>query len=113
VQALEQAAAQAKAIPSAGGSWEYAGANNIGGRITDVVVDPEQADNIYVPSAGGGVWKSSDAGMTYGPAWPADHPPGDRRARARLRLDALGRYGRGERFGRRHHVRGRRGLQVD
>ena len=37
----ERAAAQAKAIPSAGGSWEYAGANNIGGRVTDVVVDPD------------------------------------------------------------------------
>src|SRR5512133_798826 len=50
--ALEQAATQAKAVPSAGGSWEYAGANNIGGRITDVVVDPTRADTIYVASAG-------------------------------------------------------------
>jgi len=29
---LERAAEQAEAIPSAGGSWEYVGANNIGGR---------------------------------------------------------------------------------
>ena len=40
-ETLERAAEQAKAIPSAGGSWEYAGANNIGGRVTDVVVDPD------------------------------------------------------------------------
>ena len=39
-ETLERAAEQAKALPSAGGSWEYAGANNIGGRVTDVVVDP-------------------------------------------------------------------------
>src|SRR5262249_48469509 len=36
---LHRAAAQALAIGSAGGSWEYTGANNIGGRVTDVVVD--------------------------------------------------------------------------
>ena len=69
-----RAAAQAAAIPSAGGSWEYVGANNIGGRVTDVVVDPTHADTIYIASAGGGVWKSTDAGMTYTPAWPNDYP---------------------------------------
>ena len=73
-EALEQAAAQAQAIHSAGGSWEYAGANNIGGRVTDVVVDPTQANTIYVASAGGGVWKSTDAGATYTTAWPNDYP---------------------------------------
>ncbi|MFL6006840.1 MAG: VPS10 domain-containing protein [Gaiellaceae bacterium] len=73
-EALEQAAAQAKAIHSAGGSWEYLGANNIGGRVTDVVVDPTQANTIYVASAGGGVWKSTDAGATYTTAWPNDYP---------------------------------------
>jgi hypothetical protein len=92
--ALEQAAAQAKAIPSAGGSWEYTGADNIGGRVTDVVVDPTQADTIFVASAGGGVWKSIDAGLTYTPAWPADYPQAIG-ALARLRRDALGRDGRG------------------
>ena len=69
-----RAAAQARRLPSAGGSWEYAGANNIGGRVTDVVVDPTQPNTIFVASAGGGVWKSTDAGMTYTPAWPTDHP---------------------------------------
>ena len=73
-EALEQAAAQAQAIHSAGGSWEYLGANNIGGRVTDVVVDPTQANTIYVASAGGGVWKSTDAGATYTTAWPNDYP---------------------------------------
>jgi hypothetical protein len=71
---LHRAAAQAEAIDSAGGSWEYAGANNIGGRVTDVVVDPTQPNTIYVASAGGGVWKSTDAGATYTPAWPNDYP---------------------------------------
>jgi hypothetical protein len=60
---LQRAARQALAISSAGGSWEYVGANNIGGRVTDVVVDPTEANTIYVASAGGGVWKSTDAGI--------------------------------------------------
>jgi hypothetical protein len=71
---LAQAAQQAKALKSAGGSWEYVGANNIGGRVTDVVVDPTQPNTIFVASAGGGVWKSTDAGATYTTAWPDDYP---------------------------------------
>jgi hypothetical protein len=73
-EALERAAAQAAAIHSVGGSWDYVGADNIGGRVTDVVVDSSQANTIYVASAGGGVWKSTDAGMTYTTAWPNDYP---------------------------------------
>src|SRR5690348_7248982 len=34
---IARAHKQALAISSAGGSWQYAGANNIGGRVTDVV----------------------------------------------------------------------------
>jgi hypothetical protein len=71
---LQRAATQAEAIPSAGGSWQYAGANNIGGRVTDVVVDASSPNTIFVASAGGGVWKSTDSGATYTPAWPNDYP---------------------------------------
>src|SRR5262249_44777394 len=71
---LARAVKQANAISASGGSWEYVGANNIGGRVTDVVVDTSQPNTIFVASAGGGVWKSTDAGMTYTPAWPNDAP---------------------------------------
>ena len=71
---LRRAAHQAALIDSAGGSWEYVGANNIGGRVTDVVVDSSQPNTIFVASAGGGVWKSTDAGATYTPSWPNDYP---------------------------------------
>ena len=71
---IARARKQALAINSTTGSWEYAGANNIGGRVTDVVVDPTTPNTIYVASAGGGVWKSTDAGLTYTPAWPNDYP---------------------------------------
>ena len=61
---IARAVAQSRAIAATPGTWEYVGANNIGGRVTDVVVDPTQPNTIYISSAGGGVWKSTDAGMT-------------------------------------------------
>jgi hypothetical protein len=71
---IRRAQNQAADITSTSTSWEYAGANNIGGRVTDVVVDPAHANTVFVSSAGGGVWKSTDAGSTYTPAWPNDAP---------------------------------------
>jgi photosystem II stability/assembly factor-like uncharacterized protein len=69
---LKQAQAQADAIPSASGAtpWQLTGPTNVGGRVTDLVVDNQHADTIFVAASGGGVWKSTDAGMTYTPAWP-------------------------------------------
>ncbi|HEY3191057.1 MAG TPA: hypothetical protein VGJ70_26425, partial [Solirubrobacteraceae bacterium] len=52
--------------------WQLVGPTNIGGRVLDVAVDPGAADTIFIASAGGGVWKSTDAGTTFGSAWPAD-----------------------------------------
>ena len=63
------AAAEAEQIP---GEWDLLGPTNIGGRVTDLVVDPTTADQIYIAAASGGVWKSSDAGLTFAPAWPED-----------------------------------------
>jgi len=54
------------------GSWEDLGPTQIGGRILDVAIDPERANTIYVATAGGGVWKSTNAGKTLTPAWPID-----------------------------------------
>ncbi len=71
---LNRALQQASDIDTTPGTWEYVGANNIGGRVTDVVVDPTQPNTIYLSSAGGGVWKSTDAGATFQPSWPNDYP---------------------------------------
>jgi photosystem II stability/assembly factor-like uncharacterized protein len=51
--------------------WRFEGPEVIGGRIVDVAVDPSSANTIYVGSASGGVWKSSDAGGSFTPIWPA------------------------------------------
>ena len=81
-RAFERAAAQQEAILAAtqatapqyaNAEWTLAGPTNIGGRIIDVVVDPVLANTIYVGAATGGIWKSTDAGATFTPAWPEDN----------------------------------------
>ena len=55
----------------ANADWKLEGPHSIGGRVLDVAVDPELADTIYIATASGGVWKSSDAGTTFEPIWPS------------------------------------------
>ena len=49
--------------------WSYAGPSNIGARVTDVTVDPKRENTVYVASASGGVWKSTDKGMHFRAIW--------------------------------------------
>ncbi len=56
----------------AGAAWELRGPTNVGGRLLDVVVDPQRRDGVYVAAASGGVWHSTDAGKRYRSVWP-DH----------------------------------------
>src|SRR5581483_4042407 len=39
------------------------------GRITDIAVDPHDKSVRYVASASGGVWKSSNAGLSWSPVF--------------------------------------------
>ena len=50
------------------------GPSNIGGRSTSVAVDPTDADRVWIGAAGGGVWRSTDAGRTWTPRWRAGAP---------------------------------------
>jgi photosystem II stability/assembly factor-like uncharacterized protein len=70
---VQRAAAQARTIPQGNGTWELVGPSNVGGRITDLVVDPTHADTLYMAASGGGVWKSTDKGNTFQSVWPADY----------------------------------------
>ncbi|MCD4695116.1 MAG: hypothetical protein K8S16_02655 [Bacteroidales bacterium] len=45
--------------------WEFAGPENIGGRITDIAVHPDSPATIYLGAASGGVWKTTDNGGSW------------------------------------------------
>jgi photosystem II stability/assembly factor-like uncharacterized protein len=49
------------------GVWEQRGPVNVGGRVTDLVGDPADANKFYVGSASGGVWKTTNGGSTFTP----------------------------------------------
>jgi len=80
---FERAGAQASAVKAdtnrvkpavQGGAWRFEGPSNVGGRIVDLAVDPNNRDTIYVVAATGGVWKTTDAGRTFQSAWPDSYP---------------------------------------
>src|SRR5690349_1678505 len=38
-------------------AWQSMGPTNLGGRVTDLAVDPSVANTVYAATASGGVWK--------------------------------------------------------
>ena len=53
--------------PFANLEWRNIGPVNMGGRVADVEGVPGDPRVVYVGSASGGIWKSTDAGMTFAP----------------------------------------------
>jgi photosystem II stability/assembly factor-like uncharacterized protein len=70
--AYDLAAAQAAQLSTTGGAWNLLGPSNIGGRVVDMALDPAHPDTLYIATASGGLWRSTDLGATFAPAWPAD-----------------------------------------
>jgi photosystem II stability/assembly factor-like uncharacterized protein len=70
------ATSEAASLDTVGGSWQFLGPTNIGGRVLDIAVDPRPHDStfapIYIAAATGGVWKSTDGGSTFSSVWPDD-----------------------------------------
>ncbi|MBD3163401.1 MAG: hypothetical protein GF346_13020, partial [Candidatus Eisenbacteria bacterium] len=62
-----QARAMREEAGARSGSWIARGPTNIGGRLTDIAVDPRDADVVYAAAAEGGVLRSRDAGQTWDP----------------------------------------------
>ncbi len=50
-----------------GGIWKPKGPFNVGGRITDVAISPDNDSILYVSAASGGVFKSIDKGQNWNP----------------------------------------------
>jgi photosystem II stability/assembly factor-like uncharacterized protein len=48
-------------------AWESVGPSNIGGRITALVVDPTDTNEIILGAAAGGIFKSTNSGATWVP----------------------------------------------
>jgi photosystem II stability/assembly factor-like uncharacterized protein len=48
--------------------WKFIGPGNIGGRIRSIVVHPGNPDTLWIGSVSGGIWKTTDAGLTWKPA---------------------------------------------
>ncbi len=45
--------------------WEWLGPSNIGGRIRTILPDPNNPNTIWLGSAGGGIWKTTDGGSSW------------------------------------------------
>ena len=60
----------ALAPPSAGvqqDNWTALGPNNIGGRTRAILIDPGKPDTMWAGSAGGGIWRTDNAGTSWLP----------------------------------------------
>ncbi|MFN7918529.1 MAG: hypothetical protein U0Q16_00440 [Bryobacteraceae bacterium] len=57
------------ARPRAAAAWEFVGPLNVGGRCTSIVCHPSNAEEIWIGSAGGGVWYSADGGRHWTAQW--------------------------------------------
>ena len=55
--------------PKAAARWRCIGPTNVGGRLTSIVCHPKHPDRIWAGAAGGGVWQSNDAGVTWRTVW--------------------------------------------
>ena len=49
--------------------WESAGPDNIAGRVTALVVPCDEPHTLFAGTAAGGVWRSTDWGVTWHYAW--------------------------------------------
>jgi len=58
---MRQATESDNSVPS----WDFAGPVNIGGRTSDLEYDPNNPNIVYAGAATGGVFKSTDGGITF------------------------------------------------
>jgi photosystem II stability/assembly factor-like uncharacterized protein len=67
-KAVKERQAEVAALSrSSQANWEYRGPDNVGGRITDIAVHPDNINTIYTGAASGGVFKSTDRGNSWTP----------------------------------------------
>jgi len=70
-EALEEFWAHPERYPRAANvEWENVGPTNCAGRVTCLVVDPNNSRNWFAGTAAGGVWKTTDCCQSWTPCWP-------------------------------------------
>jgi photosystem II stability/assembly factor-like uncharacterized protein len=52
-------------VTLAGFRWRNVGPANFGGRVADIAAIPSPSKTFYVATAGGGIWKTTNAGTTF------------------------------------------------
>ena len=67
--AVQAAPARLDSATLAGFQWRSVGPANMGGRIADIAGIPSPSRTFYVATAGGGVWKTTNAGTTFRPVF--------------------------------------------
>ncbi|MBO6575487.1 MAG: hypothetical protein JJ896_10830 [Rhodothermales bacterium] len=70
--AYQDALAAKRAMPAASkhaaeAVWEFAGPGNVGGRISDLEIHPENPNRLFAGAATGGVFRSDDLGASWTP----------------------------------------------
>lgn len=51
------------------GPWFQLGPHNINGRVKSIAMHPSNSDILYAGAAAGGVWKTTNGGMSWSTAW--------------------------------------------
>jgi hypothetical protein len=69
-----KAADSLKNISLAGLQFRSVGPAITSGRIADIAVNPNNYSEYYVAAAAGGVWKTSNSGITFNPVWLLTQP---------------------------------------
>lgn len=64
----------AGALPCATRDWASHGPLNVNGRVKCIAVHPTNSNIVYAGSANGGLWKTTDAGLTWRSIWSNSHP---------------------------------------
>jgi photosystem II stability/assembly factor-like uncharacterized protein len=70
INAQQQSGRQPQEILGAGirpESWSWLGPGNVGGRIRSIVIQPNNPNNMWVGSVGGGIWRTTNAGASWFP----------------------------------------------
>ncbi len=62
---LRKAAAMKKQSSNRIYEWELVGPTNIGGRITDIEINPDEPETWYIGAASGGIYKTTDNGASF------------------------------------------------